>query len=506
MRDCDEQQEEGEREAPCDQAWRYSASTSPKHVPIALLPAFAAMLRHKDPAHMHQGALMLRKLLSVASERRFRVHKVIDSGAVPSLVACFTHVNRPSLQLDACQALELMMHFGSTAHRRHIVERARLLTNVSSLLISHNSEVKAAGLFLALNTDCRLFSGGDLLPLMPLVLRATDELRREGTAKKAMVEEEERRLRVERRAKGEQSVTDDDDDDDEPLDVVASRLDLINATSDAFLGMKSNYLVDVDRDLIPLLDWLAESLVDHADDAGIVDAVCVAMASATKWGREDIIQAVLDRPRVLPIITELVAVPVAGAVSLLANLLVGTDQQVRVILDSGEVIHSLRMIIMEPHKAQVTLSACWALAHLAADGSAIGIPVLLTEPSFIPPLIACLNYPGDAQIGVAALCAIANIAKAATAEQMIAVFDRLCVVHVLSPLCQSLRQRRWDEQDVALERILLAGEAVARERQLPYNPAARIVMEENLLPPPRLALGSIELSGATVSLLLGAAV
>jgi hypothetical protein len=98
------------------------ATTQPEGVPIALLPAFVAMLDsdYGRPAVVMQGVVAIRKLVSVAQNPP--VGQVIQAGAVPRLIALLARPDADAeLLYEVCWALTNIAS-GTEEETRYVVE------------------------------------------------------------------------------------------------------------------------------------------------------------------------------------------------------------------------------------------------------------------------------------------------------------------------------------------------------------------------------------------------
>ena len=117
--------------SPSDDPWSYNVDTSPKDVPLVLLPKFVSLANSSNILNVHQGVMLIRKLVTVEEEPP--TFEVIEAGVVPILVKCMEQTENTRLQFDASWALSNI----ASDSKENVVYV--LQTNVLPLWIQHFS-------------------------------------------------------------------------------------------------------------------------------------------------------------------------------------------------------------------------------------------------------------------------------------------------------------------------------------------------------------------------------
>ena len=118
--------------SPSDDPWSYSVDTPPKDVPLGLLPKFVSLANSSNILNVHQGVMLIRKLVAVEEEPP--TSEVVEAGVVPILVKCMEQTENTRLQFDASWALSNIASVGSTEDVTCILQ-----TNAVPLWIQHFS-------------------------------------------------------------------------------------------------------------------------------------------------------------------------------------------------------------------------------------------------------------------------------------------------------------------------------------------------------------------------------
>lgn len=117
-----------------------SNDTKPEDVPLALLPVFVEMVRSLNDLERPQGALGIRKLLSVDIELS-PIDAVVQSGVVPNLVQLAARLDSPTMQLDALWALSNLLSGDNVSYTRLLFCHQVIPLLVTLLYCSRDADI-----------------------------------------------------------------------------------------------------------------------------------------------------------------------------------------------------------------------------------------------------------------------------------------------------------------------------------------------------------------------------
>ena len=116
---------------PSDDPWSYNVDTPTTEVPLALLPKFVSLVNSSNIRDVHQGVMLIRKLLAVQEDAP--TNEVVEAGVAPILVKCMEQTENTRLQFEASWALSNIAS-GSKENTMYVLQ-----TNAVPLWIQHFS-------------------------------------------------------------------------------------------------------------------------------------------------------------------------------------------------------------------------------------------------------------------------------------------------------------------------------------------------------------------------------
>ena len=116
---------------PSDDPWSYNVDTPTTEVPLALLPKFVSLVNSSNIQDVHQGVMLIRKLLAVQEDAP--TNEVVEAGVAPILVKCMEQTENTRLQFEASWALSNIAS-GSKENTMYVLQ-----TNAVPLWIQHFS-------------------------------------------------------------------------------------------------------------------------------------------------------------------------------------------------------------------------------------------------------------------------------------------------------------------------------------------------------------------------------
>ena len=158
------------------------------------------------------------------------------------------------------------------------------------------------------------------------------------------------------------------------------------------------------------------------------------------------------------------------ALKTIGNLVSGDDLQTQIVINCSVLPNLLSLL--SSVKIGIKKEACWTIGNITA-GNKDQIQAVI-EANIIPPLVHLLSH-AEFDIKKEAAWAISNATSGGTPEQIEYLVQRGCI----PPLCDLLTVQDNKIVTVALEgleNILKVGETAMREKGLPINPCARVLV------------------------------
>ena len=116
---------------PQDDPWSYTVDTPTTEVPLSLLPKFVQFVNSSNMQEVHQGVMLIRKLLAVQEDAP--TDQVVETGVAPILVKCMQQTENTRLQFEASWALSNIAS-GSKENTMYVLQ-----TNAVPVWVSHFS-------------------------------------------------------------------------------------------------------------------------------------------------------------------------------------------------------------------------------------------------------------------------------------------------------------------------------------------------------------------------------
>ena len=116
---------------PIDDPWSYNISSPTTSVPVGLLPNFVQLVNSSSIQDVHQGVMLIRKLLSVKEQAP--IDQIVQSNVTPILIQCMMQTENPALQFEASWALSNIAA-GSKDDTLHVLQ-----TNAVPIWVQHFS-------------------------------------------------------------------------------------------------------------------------------------------------------------------------------------------------------------------------------------------------------------------------------------------------------------------------------------------------------------------------------
>ena len=395
-------------------------------VSLKILPQMVEGVMSNNLKKQIEATTQFRKLLSIEKNPLIHIQEVIDSGVVPRFVEFLKCQDKPPLQFEAAWALTNIAS-GTSDHNRVVIEMGAVPVFVQ-LLSSNNDDVReqavwALGIIAGDSPQCR-----------NLVLQA------------------------------------------QALQPLLAQLHTKNKLSMLRNGAwtLSNFCRGKPQ---PEFSWVSPALttlgtlIFQSDDEVLTD-VCWALSYLSD-GPNEKIAAVIESGVTMRVV-ELLMHPSPAvqtpALRTVGNIVSGDDLQTQIVINCSAL--PCLLSLLSSVKKGIKKEACWTISNITS-GNKDQIQAVI-DANIIPPLIHLLTH-AEFDIKKEAAWAISNAIARGTPEQIEYLVARGCI----PPLCDLLTVQDNKIVTVALEgleNILKVGETAMREKGLPINPCARVLV------------------------------